>query len=122
MSVIKSSVVLAAVAALCFSVSAQASKKIDPANHRALLNFKSCAKPEYPKESLTAKHEGTVTLAFLVDTSGAVLETKVEKSSGHVPLDTAAADALKLCKFDPALKNSKPAQEWTKVQYVWTLK
>lgn len=107
---------VAITAALCFAAPAHAGSKL------ALLNFKSCAKPHYPKDSLAAKHEGEVTLAFLVDASGSVLDAKVEKSSGHVPLDTAARDALKLCKFAPAMKDGKAVQEWANVRYDWTLK
>ena len=107
---------VAITAALCFAAPAHANGK------QALLDFKSCAKPHYPKDSLAAKHEGEATLAFLVNASGAVLEAKVEKSSGHVPLDTAAMDALKLCKFTPAMKDGKAVQEWANVRYDWTLK
>jgi bla regulator protein BlaR1 len=103
-------------AALCFATSAQA------AEQHAVAKFDTCAKPHYPAASLSAKHEGTVTLAFRVDPAGTVLEAKVKKSSGHVPLDTAARDAIKLCKFDPALKDGKAVESWTNMKYVWTLK
>jgi len=88
----------------------------------AVLDFNSCAKPVYPAEAITALREGTVTLTFLVRKDGMVGESKVMKSSGHPDLDTAARDALKVCKFVPAIKKGKPVQEWTNVQYVWTLK
>lgn len=91
-------------------------------NSPAVLNFKSCAKPVYPPAAITALREGTVGLEFLVSVKGTVADAKVDKSSGHPDLDDAARDALKLCKFVPAKKNGKAVEEWTHVQYVWTLK
>ena len=55
-------------------------------------------------------------------TDGAVQETAIDKSSGHPPLDEAARDAIKLCKFVPAKKKGKAVAESVHVQYVWTLK
>lgn len=116
MTVTKSIMGAAIAAALCFAAPVHAASK------HALADFNSCEKPHYPKDSLAARHEGTVTLAFLVDATGTVLETKVKKSSGYAPLDIAAMDAIKLCKFAPATKDGKPVQDWTNVQYIWTLK
>src|SRR5471030_1052599 len=36
----------------------------------ALVDFNTCAKPEWPKEALRNGNEGRVTLAFLIDTDG----------------------------------------------------
>ncbi len=88
----------------------------------AQVVFTSCDKPMYPAQSLTAKHEGTVTLAYLVDTNGVAQEAKVVKSSGKELLDVAARDAIKLCKFTPAMKDGKAVSDWARIQYVWTLK
>ena len=118
MSVIRSSMIAIAMAALSLASPAQAGTD----SKHAVADFKSCAKPHYPAASLEAKHEGTVDLAFLVDASGAVHEAKINKSSGHDPLDIAARDAIKLCTFKPAVKNGKAVKEWANVQYVWTLK
>ena len=103
-------------AALAFGAPAYAS------DARPLGDFKNCDKPHYPKESLAAKHQGRVTLGFLVDVTGSVVEARIGESSGHMPLDEAARDALKLCKFRPAMKDGKPVQDWAKVEYVWTVK
>ena len=116
MTFIRSTMGAAIIAALAFSAPAQA------ADTRPVADFNTCAKPHYPKESLLAKHVGTVTLGFLVDDTGSVVDAKIGKSSGHVLLDEAARDAIKLCKFRPAMADGKPVQEWAKVQYVWTLK
>ncbi|MRV71369.1 TonB family protein [Duganella sp. FT92W] len=78
-------------------------------------------KPEWPKSSLRNEETGTVTVAFLVGVDGRVLEAKVEKSSGFRDLDKAAQVGLSKCQFKPATADGHPVQEWTKVQYVWTL-
>jgi protein TonB len=87
-----------------------------------LLNFKSCAKPQYPHADLQAGHEGTVKLGFLVDETGKVKDSKVTASSGFATLDEAARLALAQCSFEPARKHGKPVQQWTKVDYVWQLR
>lgn len=116
MSVINAFTSIALTGALCLAAPAQAADK------HAVANFSSCAKPHYPAASLSAKHEGTVSLAFLVDTGGKVLEAKVNESSGYEPLDVAARDAVRLCKFAPAVKDGKAVESWAKVKYIWTLK
>lgn len=90
-------------------------------DQRALLNFKSCAKPVYPAASLAAKNEGTVTLAFRVEPDGRISDSKVENSSGFAAMDDAAHQAIRKCTFSPAIKDGKAAQVWTTVKYVWTL-
>ena len=88
----------------------------------AQLDFNSCAKPQYPHEDVQAAHEGTVKLGFLVDENGQVKDSKVTESSGFTTLDEAARAALAQCSFQPALKNGEAVQQWTTVQYVWSLK
>jgi bla regulator protein BlaR1 len=107
----------AVMAAFCFTAPVQAAS-----SSHAVANFASCKKPQYPQASLTAKHEGSVDLKFLVDATGAVKDAIVDKSSGYEPLDFAARDAIKLCSFKPATKNGKPVEDWVQVRYVWTLK
>ena len=118
MSSSKLTLCAALMAALSFASPVQAAD--DSSRPRA--DFNTCAKPHYPAESLAAKHEGTVTLMFLVDVTGVVQEAKVAKSSGYEALDVAARDAIRLCKFMPATENGKATQKWAHVQYVWTAK
>lgn len=87
----------------------------------ALADFSSCARPNYPPADINAGHQGTVTLAFLVDQTGTVSDSRVERSSGFASMDEAARGALRKCRFHPALQQGRPVTEWTKVQYVWTL-
>lgn len=90
-------------------------------NRTAKLDFASCAKPTYPHADVQARHQGTVKLGFLVDATGRVKESKVTSSSGFATLDEAARTALETCSFHPAQANGKPVEQWTTVQYVWTL-
>jgi bla regulator protein BlaR1 len=89
--------------------------------HRAMADFSSCAKPIWPADSLRNGETGTVHLAFEIDELGNVVDSKVMRSSGHIPLDEAAQDGIKLCKFKPAQKDGHPLREWMRMQYVWTL-
>jgi D-alanyl-D-alanine endopeptidase (penicillin-binding protein 7) len=87
----------------------------------AIADFTSCSKPIYPQADITAKHEGTVTVSFLVDTNGTVADSRLLRSSRFSGLDRAAQTALYKCRFSPAMKHGRPVREWTAVQYVWTL-
>jgi len=88
---------------------------------QAVVDFNSCRKPHYPKTDLDLEHQGTVTLAFMLDEKGKVLDVFVRKSSGHAGLDEAARSALALCSFHPALEDGVPVRAMVPVQYVWTL-
>lgn len=112
---------LAAMSAAVFAHAAPAAKLADP-EKPAIANFESCARPEYPAESIKLHQTGTVALGFLVAKDGTVKGSKVTKSSGHVALDEAAHSALTKCRFKPATTKGKPVEAWTAVQYVWTLK
>ncbi|MCE3264761.1 MAG: energy transducer TonB [Pseudoduganella sp.] len=102
------------IAASIFSVSASAADTV------AVFDAKNC-KAEYPKASLLNEEQGQVTMSFLVSASGEVLDSKVDKSSGHKNLDKAAIKAISACKFKPGTKDGAVAQTWTKVDYVWSL-
>ena len=88
----------------------------------AIADFQSCARPQYPAESLKNKREGTVSLSFLVGADGTVRDAKVIGSAGDPALDEAARSALVSCRFHAARIGGKPVEAWTKVQYVWSLK
>ncbi|MES2128225.1 MAG: TonB family protein [Pseudomonadota bacterium] len=87
----------------------------------AVADFGSCAKPEWPRESLRNEETGTVTLGFLIGEDGAVEQAMVKKSSGHPLLDLAAQEGIARCRFKPGTDNGKPRQAWMTMQYVWTL-
>ena len=86
---------------------------------KAVANFNSCKKPEYPQDALASKIEGTVALGMLVKADGKVREAVVRQSSGNASLDEAARAALAKCSFQPATVNGAPKEQWTEVKYVW---
>jgi bla regulator protein BlaR1 len=102
---------------------AQATALADTAGitQRAVVDFSTCRKPEYPQADLAASHQGTVTMDFMVDPQGAVHEARVARSSGYASMDEAARGAIAQCSFHPALLRGRAVAEWAHVQYVWTL-
>jgi TonB family protein len=86
------------------------------------VDLNSCAKPEWPRESLRWEQQGAVTLAFLIGLDGKVLESKVVESSGYPLLDMAAQDGIAQCKFTPPNSVGRSEPTWMKMKYVWTLK
>lgn len=87
----------------------------------AVVDFTTCNKPDYPRNSLRNEEQGTVRIQFLVGLDGHVADSKIDKSSGFRTLDAAAKKALSLCKFKPGTIDGKPQQSWTVVDYVWKL-
>lgn len=118
----KAALPIVALALACAALAAQARPggSTGP-THKAILDFKSCAKPRYPAESLRAAHTGTVTLEFLVTEDGQVADSLVVLSSGHAALDSAARDAIALCRFSPAMQNGQAVPSRPRVQYRWSL-
>jgi protein TonB len=87
----------------------------------AWLDVKRCGLPDYPWPSQRDREQGTVSLSFLVDESGRVLESRIDKSSGFRKLDEAARTGLSVCKFKPGTINGKPRRTWKKIHFVWEL-
>ncbi len=87
----------------------------------AVVNAAQCEKPEYPSASRRLEEEGTVHLRFLVGVDGKVIQSEVEKSSGHKRLDEAARAGLAKCQFRPATVDGKPEQAWASMRYTWRL-
>lgn len=110
-------------AAACLSgyANARVDAGLPAARSPAVVDFKTCSKPEWPKKSLRAGHTGTVTLSYKISESGKVIGSKVIKSSGHPLLDQAARIGIEKCNFIPAKLRSKPVATWQQMQYVWTL-
>ncbi len=61
------------------------------------------ASPNYPAELRGKKIEGVVTLIFIVDAAGRVVNPKVEKSSNPL-FEKPALEAVRQWKFEPAVK------------------
>lgn len=92
-----------------------------PVKTAAIVRFETCAKPTWPPEALKNDQTGTVTLDFLVDDDGHVLEALVRQSSGVPQLDETALNAISRCQFKPATLGGVPNGTWQKLQYVWSL-
>jgi protein TonB len=92
-----------------------------PVRTAPVVRAESCETPSYPAASLRAGETGRVSLSFLIDVSGKVLESKVERSSGHARLDEAARNALELCRFKPGTLDGKPERAWARLQYEWKI-
>jgi protein TonB len=60
----------------------------------------------YPQELRAQKAEGSVTLIFVVDETGRVVNPRVEKST-HREFEAPALEALRQWKFEPAVKAGK---------------
>ena len=93
----------------------------EPVRTAAVVNSTQCEKPEYPGASRRMEEEGTVQLRFLVGVDGKVIQSEIEKSSGHKRLDEAARAGLAKCQFRPATVDGKPEQAWASMRYTWRL-
>jgi bla regulator protein BlaR1 len=111
---------LAGLLVACSSFAQSGASAAANGDRPAVIEFHSCAKPIYPHDELAAGHQGTVRMAFLVNTDGSIASARVEGTSGFPALDEAALSALSKCRFTPARKGGQPAQTWQTVQYVWT--
>ena len=92
-----------------------------PVITEAVIEARLCKKPEYPPASVRERQEGRVTLMLLVGVDGKVLDSYVQKSSGHPALDAAARAALSLCQFKPGTVDGVAQQSWTDLEYNWRL-
>src|SRR5262245_44960115 len=64
------------------------------------------AEPIFPKEMRGKKVEGVVSVIFVVDATGKVVDPRAEKSS-HPPFGRPAVDAVRTWKFEPAVRGGK---------------
>ncbi|NVM77014.1 TonB family protein [Duganella sp. SG902] len=92
-----------------------------PVKTAAVANFKTCDKPEWPKDALRKQQTGTVVLGFLIGDDGKVIDAVVLTSSGVESLDQAALTGVRRCQFRPPQLNGASFSSWTRMQYVWTL-
>jgi D-alanyl-D-alanine endopeptidase (penicillin-binding protein 7) len=119
----KAAVAMLGMALACLSIYTEATAADKSASDKkpAVVNFASCAKPQWPEAALKETRTGTVQLGFLIGVNGKVKNSKVEHSSGHTDLDEASRTGIEKCTFKPATKAGKAVESWTQMQYVWTL-
>lgn len=88
----------------------------------ATLAYDVAPAPRYPRASLIAGHEGTVTLRVLVDETGKPVEVTVESGSGHRELDRAARlQVLDHWRFHPAQRQGRSVAAYALVPIVFSL-
>jgi protein TonB len=75
--------------------------------------------PTYPPLARTARVQGTVLLAAIIDKDGSVANLHV--ISGHPLLTQAALDAVKQWRYKPYILNGEPVQVDTQVTVNFTL-
>jgi len=89
------------------------------------LDFNACSKPEYNAATRRADVQGTVTVIYTMDTTGAISEARVDKSSGmtreHKMLDRMTLEAVLACKGTPGTLDGKPEKLSGRIEYVWKL-
>jgi len=91
------------------------------ADFKWVQDTKSCAPPEYPRESLAKGEQGTTVLRILVGVDGKPIDSEIESSSKSRKLDSAAQRALMECHFKPLSADAKPQQQWVQTSFVWKL-
>lgn len=80
-----------------------------------------CLAPPWPKTNVRFGEPPSVDLAFLIDVTGAVLKSRVLKSTGARAFDDAARTAFAKCRYSRPTRPSASAQGWVKVHYLWVL-
>ncbi len=82
----------------------------------------SLAKPEYPPIARRLRVQGEVVVSVLVDETGRVVDTRLEKRvSQHVGLNEAAVEAARNARFRPATKNGVRVKMWTTIGFPFKL-
>ncbi|MEO5987743.1 MAG: energy transducer TonB [Candidatus Eisenbacteria bacterium] len=77
-------------------------------------------RPEYPDDAIDHDIEGIVELVALVDTTGAVVEVQILKSS-HPLLEKAAIDAIVQCRYRPFRLHEQTLRTWAAFRYAFSL-
>jgi bla regulator protein blaR1 len=88
---------------------------------RSAIPVMPCERPAWSREAIHRRMTGTVTMKFLIDTDGTVLEKEIVKSSGYKMQDKAALEATARCKLAIEPQGGQLKKEWVLLQYVWTL-
>jgi periplasmic protein TonB len=80
-------------------------------------------RPPYSAAMRRAGEEGEVTIKALIDVTGRVLESQVERSSGFRRLDEASREAILSCRYRPGISaDGNPVRMWVSVVTKWSLR
>jgi len=80
--------------------------------HMAIPRGGYQVRPAYPSSARRLGIQGMTTLRVFVAADGSVGEVVVQESAGHPDLDSAAADAVKRWRFEPARRGTEPVGVW----------
>ena len=75
----------------------------------------------YPAEAVKNNISGDVRLRMCINTSGEVIESLIESSSGSNLLDSVSIDFSRNLKFTPALANGKPRRVWITMRFEFNI-
>ncbi len=76
----------------------------------------------YPLMLREAGIGGTVTLYLYIDENGVVKDHRIEKSSGHPQLDSAAIEVADVYRFTPALNLDRKTAVWVQFPITFSVK
>jgi protein TonB len=76
--------------------------------------------PQYPADMRKAKVEGTVTIVFILDENGRLLEPRVDSSS-RPEFEKPALEALRKWKFKPGMKNGEAVRTYMRQPFRFRL-
>lgn len=93
-----------------------------PTQQTAIPVYRQNKQPPYPVMAKRRGYEGEILLNVLVNSKGMVSEIKIQHSSGHSSLDTAALTTVKDWLFTPATFGGRPINMWVNVPIEFRLK
>jgi protein TonB len=79
-------------------------------------------RPSYPSSARRLGIQGMTTLRIYVTADGRVTEVVIQGSAGHPDLDSAAAEAVKRWRFEPARRGSEAVGMWVLLPVEFRLK
>ena len=85
------------------------------------LRFRHAVKPEYPPYSRQSNETGQVEVRAKIDTSGNVINTTINHSSGYEGLDNAALAAAEQSSFYPYIEEGIARQTMALIPYHFNL-
>jgi TonB family protein len=96
---------------------------LEPGNGVTLPVVTHEVKPQYTREAMDRKIQGSVHLGLVVGADGNITEAAVTKSlDAEHGLDEEALKAARKWKFKPAMKDGQPVAARIKLEMTFTLK
>jgi protein TonB len=86
------------------------------------VEYASNPPPKYPDTARRRRLSGTVIIDVVVDSSGHVVDLRLERSSGHTMLDDAAQSAVLGWHFTPATVNGKTLMSKVRVPVTFQIR